>query len=96
MQDEEILRRLAEIEGHERQEYDDPALGVDYIMEVDDGFECWNPLERDQDALGLVKKYEVLIEECNGDGWHTMCDGEQRCDPDLNKAICLAIIEAHK
>jgi hypothetical protein len=103
MSDEEILRRLAEIEGVKSLPIGPDGMVCDlgnptakFLYEDGAGGYDWNPLTNDAQALGLVKKHEVLIEECSGDGWHTMCDGEQRCDPDLNRAICLAVIAARE
>jgi len=57
------------------------------------GREVWNPLTNPADAFALVEKHDVWIES-DGDGWHAFVDGVVAVDPDLKRAICLAVIEA--
>lgn len=113
MTDEEILKRLAEIEGYKLSEY-----GFRYstafnaiIHYQDDDFSPWNPLHDDAQCLALVKKYRVAVAFYEGHGrlpaqWCAICRSEiqhtieeieaTNASPSLNRAVCLAIIEAHK
>lgn len=84
LSDEEILRRVAEIEGF--------VNGAE--VEWD-----WNPLTNDAQAMGLVKKYRCgVINPYEGkEEWSVLCESAAWCaDESLNRAICLAIIEAHQ
>lgn len=88
MSDEELLKRVAEIE------YRFLETKYESSMKLAD-WHYWNPLTSDSDAMGLLKKHEVWLIECDGDGWHALCDGCEEVDPDLNRAICLAVVAAH-
>lgn len=107
MTDEEILKRLAEIEGYKLSEY-----GFRYstafnaiIHYQDDDFSPWNPLHDDAQCLALVKKHNISLEYLgdtgygrkNGLNWLAAAGGDADAqDETLNRSVCLAIIEAHK
>ena len=98
MNDEQILRKLAEIEGlrsptfHER-------MGIGYAPDLSpDGVALdvmlwFNPLDSWLCCGPLQESHDVWTES-DGDGWHGICDGCHSTDPDLKRAICLAIIES--
>jgi len=82
MTDEEILRRLAE------------------ILE-NSNLRFWpvDPLHNDAQCLALVKKYEISLSFDGLKWWADSGDLEPAwwgTDSSLNRAVCLAIIEAHK
>ena len=96
MNDEQILRKLAEIEGK-------PYLHGDAITDDTPAFKWaadnghfWNPLTNWSDCGPLVEKYELCmvlnpdrVWECGpSDNFQTTED------LDLKRAICLAIIES--
>ena len=97
MTDEEILHKLAEIEGLRILSVD--ADRVSYGVEPGpDGFVpdillYWAPLANWHDCGPLQESHDVWTES-DGDGWHGICDGCRSTDPDLKHAICLAIIES--
>ena len=94
MTDQEILQRLAEIEGYE---VDSHGRCWKEDRSVDRGW--WNPLTNWSDLGPLIEKHKACIE------WH---ESNQAWDADilvgpgyvrnasLPHAICLVIIEAHK
>jgi len=98
MTDEEILKRLAEIEGYKLSEY-----GFRYsttfnaiIHYQDDDFSPWNPLHDDAQCLALVKKYGLWISAplFEGDEWGVSdYGGPEYKDISLNHAVCFAIIQ---
>ena len=99
MHDLSICMRVAEIEGVEylQQGY---VVIVNYngSGEVKD-WEEFNPLTDDALCFMLMKKYEISLYKENDIEWSAEygCDkGEQAISTTPNKAICLAIIEAHK
>ena len=104
MTDEEILKRLAEIEGYKLSEY-----GFRYstafnaiISYQDDDFSPWNPLHDDAQCLALVKKYAIDLTFSPSSNFRTcrwkatMFPISEVSDESLNRAVCMAIIEAHK
>jgi hypothetical protein len=77
--DDQILKRLAEIEG-----LDVLINGV--LREVrGQFFQLWNPLERWEDCGQLAEKHGV----------HISAGERGDPDPEIKRAICLEIIEAH-
>lgn len=95
MTDEDILKRLAEIEGIELSPFDGlPQVGGDPIWRL------WNPLTSNADAFALIEKYDVQI-ATDEEGERMVLIrrryGHFPCstDPDLKRAICLAVIEAN-
>jgi len=100
MTDEEILKRLAEIEGYKLSEY-----GFRYstafnaiIHYQDDDFSPWNPLHDDAQCLALVKKYRITLLSSGPKYYNAIVSVSSAwgIDESLNRAVCLAIIEAHK
>ena len=105
MTDEEILKRVAEIEGVS-------ALGIDPDGQICDvgnptarlvyedpvGGYTWDPLENWSDLGPLIEKYKVEIswDEVNG-RWSCWIDKGEGASmhKSLPHAICLAIIEAY-
>lgn len=85
MTDEEILKRLGEIEGLLLPE---EKLSANDLM-------FWNPLENWADLGPLIEKYDVWLPENDG-CWHAWCDGCIVLDKSIHRAVCLSIIEAHK
>jgi len=87
MEDEEILRRLVEIEGR------------DHVIDAVGGYSRrWNPLSNPADTFALIEKYrpEMIPLSFRGD-WQVEVESDSMvCDESLPHAICLAIIEAHK
>ena len=94
MNDLEICKRIAEIEGYSKL---GTVWGELVIVSNEDDTTSYNPLTDDALCFGLVKKYGVEIipqwdrvSANNG----IECTHEYAKNP--NKAICLAIIEANK
>ncbi len=92
MTDDEILLELAKIE-----------FGLDSFLVKDASPETrqesyWNPLQSDAQAMALVKKYRMDVwYEYDRDKWAAdASDTYYEANESLNRAICLAIIEAHK
>ena len=87
MNDKEILARLAEIEG--KPKFPRPDL-------------YWNPLKYWRDCGPLIERHNVdIFDAGTAEIWHIQNDGSagdllaRVYDPNLKRAICLAIIEAH-
>lgn len=105
MKDLEICKRIAEIEGFNQVEIRGEVF-------VSKGFACdtlYNPLTNYELCLELAARHKVFT--CNGAEFkkgfkganpifisRLKVDGSvfEGCDESPNKAICLAIIEAHK
>ena len=112
MNDEQILRKLAEIEGYTVHELgfgphaspngdvmergawglyvDDPVVRNKYML--------FNPLDDGGKALALVEKYSVCC-YTDPEGWWALVwpnlqQDSRVQDPNLKRAICLAIIES--
>lgn len=93
----DLLKRLAEIEG---------IVGGVIVHKFWEGHpgveEEWNPLENDAQALALVKKYKINIYSFDDGSYGasiTSDDVEWAVEfalrnPDLNTAICMAIVES--
>lgn len=89
LSDEEILKRIAEIEG---------KTGGEIIWRKDGSIALcrWNPIHDWGDLGPLIEKYKLSI-ECFAipeNGWFWRIDDETE-DQSLPHAILLAIIEAH-
>lgn len=101
MTDLEICKRIAEIEGHKTKELPTGIKSIvvinPHLQSEDDCFTWYNPLTDKALCFDLMVKHKVEVEwwgnECGAylDG----LDGEIR-DKNPQRAICLAIIEAHK
>lgn len=104
MTDEEILKRLAEIEKPLEGNPDDY-----FWCRTCNEFKGWDPLENWADLGPLIEKYKLCAVFSDGFGtdpdvrantWEVApSDGAFRVygrDESLPHAICLAIIEAHK
>jgi hypothetical protein len=103
MRDDEILMRLAEIEGLAWNRNTSRSLA-----KATGAWRLWNPLTNDAQAMALMKKYKVgvvnfesptLIYPLVTDrdhGWGAYCGtGGSVYNDNLNRAICMAIVEAH-
>ena len=101
MTDLEICKRIAEIEGLSEHrfrnycnaEYDDECR----LISVDH----YNPLTDKALCFDLMVKYDVRVEPSDCNAWIDNEDGYPEFEiihyeGTLQKAICLAIIEAHK
>jgi len=107
MNDEQILRKLAEIEGLRSATFHEKMMGSDGSCHPRIGYApdpspsgitfdvmLWfDPLTSWLDCGPLQESHDVWTES-DGDGWHGICDGCRSTDPDLKRAICLAIIES--
>ena len=102
MTNEEILKRLAEIEGidlgdFQLKTYSDTTISI-----------VWNPLTRWQDLGPLIEKYEPTMMKIAAEGvpgtdhfvevdyWSVHIKGPDVKRESLPHAICLAIIEANQ
>jgi len=108
--DLEICKRIAEIEGEEvtvRFDWDDNLrTQLSYGSEFEDRMPEYNPLKDDALCFQLMVKYDCdLISPYrpnNDTHWECQiftdncADAVSIYDDSPNKAICLAIIEAHK
>ena len=101
MNDLEICKRIAEIEGHETLPLSEYQKGDFYIV-INGHGEEYNPLIDDALCFQLMVKYKVQLKKVtNGDGWaasfnrlnHSICT---LFNASPNKAICLATFEANK
>lgn len=104
MNDEQILRKLAETEGIQKGHKDFPALKDHYVVFINEGewlegYAIWNRLTNWADCGPLVEKYRPMIKDY-GDFWAVTIDisGSLEChhseEPDLKRGICLAIIKS--
>ena len=102
MNDLEICKRIAEIEGI-KIEKDSTRIKRKHFYGIET-LEApkFDPLTDDALCFQLMVKYKIQLKKVtNGDGWaasfnrlnHSIC---ALFDTSPNKAICLAIIEAHK
>jgi len=102
---ENLLKRLSEIEGWTW----DHSWGSEGA--VDEGWydhdHYMTPLTNDAQALALVKKYHIYLEpeyydkceherEFSGKWAASTPHGRLIFHEDLNTAICMAVVEAHK
>ena len=85
MEDEEILRRLVEIEGR------------DHVIDAVGGYSRrWNPLTNPADTLALIERYKVSVKPGIRNTWGAETDKSSVTDKSLPLAVALAIIEAHE
>lgn len=98
MNDLEICKRIAEIEGFKfYSDFDQPQI------KINGGIANYNPLTDDALCFRLMFKYKVDIDNTK-DGVHATCFdigfkrplGRYAFDENPNKAILLSIIEANK
>ena len=99
--DLEICKRIGEIESLNG-DFGTHLNGAHGRRYSDGSFKYYNPLTDDALCFQLMVKYKIQLKKVtNGDGWaasfnrlnHSIC---ALFDTSPNKAICLAIIEAHK
>jgi len=98
MTDDELLRRLAWIEKADLMNRAGGALAPYWKHDAMGVHEPWNPLTRDAQAMALMKKY-LLTVMWSGQ-WEVVHEGNNSVlsvgeDESLNRAICMAIVEAH-
>lgn len=109
MSDRELLELAAKAAGYSVRWYDDSlAYGPTFGIEVEPGnpcgFEVWNPLTDDGDALRLAVKLSISI-DVNGIFVHADCryckndigyfeENSVRHDGDIMKATRIAIVRA--
>ena len=101
MNDLEICKSIAGIEGLAFQLKDNifgDGKSVYANIKNHGGLKIYNPLIDDALCFQLMVKYKVDVEhEDLESGKHRgTCQGFKMQDTSTNKAICLAIIEAHK
>jgi hypothetical protein len=93
-----ICKRIAEIDGIDFNYNDERVM---YWREVKDSpVETYNPLTDDELCFKLMLKNDIVIRN-RGNGYYLATVNRFECDARIanknpNKAICLAIIEAHK
>ena len=99
--DLEICKRIGEIESLNG-DFGTHLNGAHGRRYIDGSFKYYNPLTDDALCFQLMVKYKIQLKKVtNGDGWsasfnrlnHSICT---LFNTSPNKAICLAIIEAHK
>jgi hypothetical protein len=104
MTDLDICKRIAEIEGHFLcEEWDCCDEGV-LIGKGNGDLKDFNPLTDDALCFKLMVKYRVYCEpfmlnenwSCRASSFANTPENGYTKDNSLNKAICLAIIGAHK
>lgn len=93
MTNEELLRRVAEIEGCDRER------GFWYHPEIDPG-EPFDPLEDKGQSMELVEKYRMDVSCDEEERWYAFVPRRYgtypgATDSSLNRAILLAIVAAH-
>lgn len=108
MTDEEILERLAVIEGVAwDREFLQFCEWVDGRAVLHDAIGAWaiagvrfDPLNNDAQAMGLMRKHEMDV-RCNDEGNWSACVPRRYghypivLDADLNRAIAMAVVVAH-
>jgi hypothetical protein len=111
MTDDELLRRLAWIEKADLMNRAGGALAPYWKHDAMGVHEPWNPLTRDAQAMALLRKYMTAPEHHwewemyqapmkeGGYKFVVRIDGDTGerivISESLNRAICLAIVEAH-
>ena len=94
--DLEICKRIAEIEnkGDCFSWFDTFAIRTEMFAEREE----YNPLTDDALCFQLMVKYKLSLIAPEGDqeNWDCVISATLTIDSNPNKAICLAIIEAHK
>jgi len=95
MDDLEICKRIAEIEGYSKL---GTVWGGLVIVSDEDDTTSYNPLTDDALCFKLMVKYKVDINNDEDHNLRTAWYAEYKSiqDENMNKAICLAIIEANK
>jgi len=103
MTDDELLQRLAEIEGLSWMDSYESGDDAQFTFSVARGYYLPNgvlfkPLTNDAQAMALLKKY--LLTVLWSGQWEVVHEGNNSVlsvgeDESLNRAICMAIVEAH-
>ena len=99
MNDLEICKRIAEIEGKEVLSDDEWFTDGECLILVNQCSETYNPLTDDALCFQLMAKYKVDIEHFKCGTVSAYIEDKNHgeiIDTNPNKAILLAIIEAHK
>jgi len=94
-----ICKKIAEIKGYLRVRVSRVTVQVSNSI-CDDDFELYNPLTDDALCFQLMLKNDIVIRN-RGNGYYLATVSRFECDARIanknpNKAILLAIIEAHK
>jgi hypothetical protein len=100
MTDLEICKRIAEIEGFLIDPDDKYPRYLRFKGGKHEGYKTYNPLTDDELCFKLMLKNDIVIRN-RGNGYYLATVNRFECDARIanknpNKAICLAIIEAHK
>lgn len=99
MDDLTIIKACAEASGTDVEHRND-AFGERYLVYIGNGYsKDYNPLTDDAQAMALVKRFRIDLECCSDSDeiyWsaYIMENGHVAysfVDPDLNRAICLAV-----
>ena len=101
--DLQICKRIAEIEGVQYT-IENPRFGIEHVQPLYDTELIYNPLTDDALCFQLMVKYDMPpmksgvpnLYECVFDIDRALSGAGIICDESPNRAICLAIIEAHK
>ena len=99
MTDEELLERVAEIEGKERFT---PWKDVDIDSRtIYEGVLEWNPLTNDAQAMELVNKYRMEVRWAfDRNKWRAVIDQPRGMfvgrDDSINRAVMMALVAAHE
>ena len=97
MNDIEICKRIAEIDGYARVRATRVTIQVSSEIYGDD-FELYNPLTDDALCFQLMVKYQVQLCHESPDYSYAQCEHDvvrYNTGDSPSKAICLAIIEAY-
>ena len=86
MTDNELLSKLAEIEGVERRELADGPRPKRIVYG-----RGWDPLTNWSDCGPLVDKYRPHITQ-SGTAWAVLIVKDYHIDTDLKRALCVAIV----
>ena len=96
MDDLDICRRIAKIEGIQSQiEQADTTHAYIYSEDLNSEYD---PLTDDGLCFRLMIKYKLslIAPECEQTNWDCVISAILTCDENPNKAICLAIIDLYK
>lgn len=96
LSDFQICKRITEIEGFKGELVRKKCIG--FVIQYNENFRKYNPLKDDALCFKLMVKYKVDIEFLTDCVSAYISDGStgEVIYENINKAICLVIIEEHK
>lgn len=87
MTDLEMVKKCAELMGLGAPRYRFVESGS-HLLDEASGFLTYDPLHKDAQAMELLKKFRLTIDDANDGGWFVVgIGGAQAENADLNRAI---------